>query len=101
MKLKEGIIKMNDNMQTQQRNFGTREIPKATEVFYANGVNVDINPTELVLTFDQSLPASVPQAKSIVLNANAIYQLRDAFNNMIEVHEENLEAMAKNEQRRN
>lgn len=92
---------MEDKLQPQKRNFGPKETPKATEVFYANGVNVDINPTELVLTFDQSLPTSIPQAKSIVLNVNAVYQLREAFDSMIEVHEENLEAMAKNEQRRN
>lgn len=88
-------------MRPQQRDFNKKELPMATDVFYANGVNLDINATELVLTFDQSLPASVPTAKSIVLNAQAIYQLREAFDNMIEVHEKNLEAIKKHEQERN
>lgn len=92
---------MNGKYTPQPRDITKTEMPKATDVFYSNGLSMDVNPNELVLTFDQLLPGSEPKAISIVMNANAIYQLSEAFKNMIEVHEEKLKEINRNDRKDN
>ena len=49
---------MDNQYNPKPKQFNTQDIPKAKEVFYSNGMNMDVNPNELVLTFDQMLPGS-------------------------------------------
>lgn len=90
---------MDNQYNPKPKQFNTQDIPKAKEVFYSNGMNMDVNPNELVLTFDQMLPGSESKAITIVMNANAIYQLKDAFNSMVKVHDEKLEEIKRNDRK--
>ncbi|HBV04654.1 hypothetical protein ACQUFT_00400 [Mammaliicoccus lentus] len=74
-----------------------RERVQAKEIFYANGIGFNINLNELVLNFDCNIPETEPKSISVVINPNALYSLREGINGMIDVYEEQVEEMKKND----
>ncbi|WP_239702988.1 MULTISPECIES: hypothetical protein [unclassified Mammaliicoccus] len=76
---------------------GQRERVKASEIFYANGIGFNINLNELVLNFDCNIPETEPKSISVVINPNALYSIKEGINGMIEVYEEQVEEMKKND----
>ena len=84
---------MNEKNEPRHHEITPQNRPIAKEVFFANGINIDINPHELVITFDRVVPGTEPEARTVLLNANSIYQLQNAINSLVEVHNDSLKKL--------
>ncbi|WP_017548674.1 DUF3467 domain-containing protein [Salinicoccus carnicancri] len=85
---------MDESLNPNQRNGQKpRNLPLSKDVFYANGVNIDVNPNEITLTFDRLVPGAEPVSTTVVMNPQAVYQLRDGFAQLAKQHEESLKKM--------